>query len=317
MCGVPILGDEGAQGCKHNRFELGKVDAAALELRDAQGQHIALLLKAVRIRHVGDDGVEGCQHLVHPRVLAESHHRCVKEEHLVEGCGHRSVVRSAIRIRLARGALALTLPCVVRLSRTELAPQAIRSLLLLLLLCIFLLAHHHFPLLLLLNLPRLYRAALLILLLFPTLRLRCQAVHGHVINHLVVCRGPARRKDLQAVGVLQPDVDVCPTGVVEECSESLLRLPREGCPHVQLEQIDDRVPEDHNPRNGYFQIQVLKAQSLDHNFQVLWGMKGRDDVGQSAHEPHRHHRPGRLEEALQARRGIEKGGVDGFTGGLS
>ena len=57
-------------------------------------------LQAVGVGSVGDNGVEGVEHNLHPGVVPEAHHGGVELEHLGEGGGHPGV---AHRVALVTG----------------------------------------------------------------------------------------------------------------------------------------------------------------------------------------------------------------------
>mmetsp|Transcript_4756 Transcript_4756/g.11585 ORF Transcript_4756/g.11585 Transcript_4756/m.11585 type:complete len:380 (-) Transcript_4756:1166-2305(-) len=67
VAGVPDLGQGAAQGGEHARLVLREVHGGgALALGDFEGQDLALLLQASRVRHVGHDVVERPEDLEHP-----------------------------------------------------------------------------------------------------------------------------------------------------------------------------------------------------------------------------------------------------------
>mmetsp|Transcript_48874 Transcript_48874/g.111336 ORF Transcript_48874/g.111336 Transcript_48874/m.111336 type:complete len:278 (-) Transcript_48874:114-947(-) len=271
---VPILGHQGTQRREHHCLELRQVDIAFV-LGNTQGEDVALFLQAVGIRDIRHNGVKGGQDLIHPSIPSEAHYSGVEEEHLVESGWHRGVLEVAI-IRGPRAGSPVLPSRTLALGAVAHHPSPnVRFVLLVhlgLLAFLFRLLLGSFVLLLGLHRP--HQVICLVLLFFlPILALCffCCLVLLKLLKFrlLVVGRGPARGQNLQAVSVLQADIDVGTSGVVEHLKEAILGYLREAGAEFTLQEIQDGVPEDHDSGHCDLEIQVLEAQRLDNDLHVF------------------------------------------------
>mmetsp|Transcript_4707 Transcript_4707/g.13118 ORF Transcript_4707/g.13118 Transcript_4707/m.13118 type:complete len:270 (+) Transcript_4707:2984-3793(+) len=114
-----------------------------------------------------------------------------------------------------------------------------------------------------------------------------------------------------------PDENDGSADVVQHHLPALARVGGEARAELHVEEVEDGVAEDDDPRHRHVEVQVPEAQGLRQDLELRRGVQHLDEAVEARHEAHGLHRPRGREQGLQAWSALEESAVDGLASSLT